>query len=223
MSDAAADASVEAAVSAIREGKPVVIPTDTVYGLCATPYRPEPVRALYRVKGRNEGQPTALLTTAVDVLLECVPELRGRPATLARALLPGAYTLILSNPARRFPWLSGSRPDTIGVRVPKLTGVARAVLDEVGAVAATSANLPGEADPKELSQVPDEILAGCGAVVDGGPVPGIPSTVLDLTGDEPRVIREGAVPASEALERLRASVASTFPSRNPGTGRRRLG
>lgn len=222
MTDADTDASVETAVAAIREGKPVVLPTDTVYGLCATP-RAEPVRALYRVKGRHEEQPTALLAKDFDVLLECVPELRGRPAILARALLPGPYTLILSNPARRFRWLSGSRPDTIGVRVPKLTGIARAVLDEVGAVAATSANLPGGPDPKELSEVPDEILAGCGAVVDGGPVPGLPSTVLDLTGDEPRVIREGAVPATEVLERLRTSVASTFPSRNLGTGRRQPG
>ena len=223
MSDAAPDASVEAAVAAIREGKPVVLPTDTVYGLCATPYRAEPVRALYRVKGRHEQQPTALLTTDLDVLLDCVPELRGHRAILARALLPGPYTLILPNPARRFPWLSGSRPDTIGVRVPKLTGAARAVLGEVGAVAATSANLPGAADPKTLREVPDEVLARCGAVVDGGPVPGIPSTVLDLTGQEPRVIREGAVPATEALEHLRISLASTFPSRNPGTGRRKRG
>jgi L-threonylcarbamoyladenylate synthase len=205
MSDVATAASVEAAVAAIRQGAPVVLPTDTVYGLCACPYRAEPVRALYRLKGRREGQPTALVTTDFDFLLECVPELRGRSATLARALLPGPYTLILSNPGRRFRWLSGSRPDTIGVRVPELTGVARAVLHQVGAVAATSANLPGGADPRQLDDVPSEIREGSGAVVDGGPVPGVPSTVLDLTGDEPRVIREGAVPAAEALARLRLS------------------
>jgi L-threonylcarbamoyladenylate synthase len=204
MSKVALDAAVDAAVAAIREGKPVVLPTDTVYGLCASPYRPEPVRALYRLKGRHEEQPTALLTTDLDFLLECIPELRGRSATLARALLPGPYTLILSNPGRRFRWLSGSRPETIGVRVPQLTGVAGAVIDRVGAVAATSANLPGEADPRQLDEVPTEIREGCGAVVDGGPLPGLPSTVLDLTADEPRVIREGAVPVAEALERIGA-------------------
>jgi L-threonylcarbamoyladenylate synthase len=204
VSKVATEASVEAAVAAIRAGKPVVLPTDTVYGLCATPYRAEPVRALYGLKGRHEEQPTALVTNDLDYLLECVPELRGRSAMLARALLPGPYTLILSNPGRRFRWLTGSRPDTIGVRVPELTGVARAVLDQVGAVAATSANLPGEADPRELNDVPAEIVVGCGAVVDGGPLPGLPSTVLDLTGDEPRVLREGAVPVAEALERIGA-------------------
>jgi L-threonylcarbamoyladenylate synthase len=197
-------AEVEAAVAAIREGKPIVLPTDTVYGLCATPYRAEPVRELYALKGRHEEQPTALVATDLDFLLECVPELRGRSATLARALLPGPYTLILPNPGRRFPWLTGSRPDTIGVRVPELIGVARAVLDHVGAVAATSANLPGGADPNALGEVPTEILEGCGAVVDGGRLPGIPSTVLDLSGSEPYVIREGAVPVAEALERLQA-------------------
>jgi L-threonylcarbamoyladenylate synthase len=203
MSEVAAGASVEAAVEAIRSGKPAVLPTDTVYGLCATPYRPEPVRALYRLKGRPEEQPTALLVTDFDLLLECVPELRGRSATIARALLPGPYTLILPNPARRYAWLCGSRPETIGVRVPELTGPGRAVLDQVGAVAATSANLPGAPDPMTVEEVPDEICAGCGAVVDGGELPGVSSTVLDLTGSEPEVVREGAVPASDALERVR--------------------
>jgi L-threonylcarbamoyladenylate synthase len=204
VSRVSAGAEVEAAVAAIREGKPVILPTDTVYGLCATPYRAEPVRALYGLKGRHEEQPTALVTNDLAFLLECVPELRGRSATVARALLPGAYTLILPNPGRRFRWLTGSRPDTIGVRVPELSGTARAVLDRVGAVAATSANLPGGADPKALDEVPTEILNGCGAVVDGGRLPGIPSTVLDLSGAEPRVLREGAVPPAEALARIRS-------------------
>jgi L-threonylcarbamoyladenylate synthase len=199
-------AAVEAAVAAIRAGKPVVLPTDTVYGLCATPYRAEPVRALYRLKGRSDEQPTALVAADLDLLLECVPELRGRAATLARALLPGPYTLILSNPARRFRWLCGTRPDAIGVRVPELAGPARAVLDQVGAVAATSANRPGEADPLSVADVPEEMRGGCGAVVDGGKLPGVPSTVIDLTGPEPRVLREGAAPATTALERVRAAI-----------------
>jgi L-threonylcarbamoyladenylate synthase len=206
MSERATGDSIDAAVAAIKEGKPVVLPTDTVYGLCASPYRPESVRALYRLKGRGEDQPTALATNDLDFLLECVPELQGRSATVARALLPGPYTLILPNPARRFRWLSGSRPDTIGVRVPEVTGVARAVFDRVRAVAATSANVPGGPDPRTLDDVPSQLRAGCGAVVDGGSLPGLPSTVLDLTGDEPRVVREGAAASAEALARIRAVV-----------------
>jgi L-threonylcarbamoyladenylate synthase len=204
MNKVATEASVEAAVAAIRAGRPVVLPTDTVYGLCASPYREEPIRGLYRLKGRGEEQPTALVAAELDFLLECVPELRGRSAVLARALLPGPYTLILPNPARRFRWLTGTRPETIGVRVPVLTGVAREVLDQAGAIAATSANEPGGRDPRTLQAVPQALRAGCGAVVDGGELPGVPSTVLDLTGPEPRVVREGAVSAAEALARLRS-------------------
>jgi L-threonylcarbamoyladenylate synthase len=204
MSQLEQEESIEAAVAAIRAGKPVVLPTDTVYGLCATPYRAEPVRALYRLKGRTEEQPTALVAANLELLLECVPELRGRSAMLARELLPGAYTLILPNPARRFRWLSGARADTIGVRIPAVSGPGRLVLDQVGAVAATSANLPGERDPRTLSELPAQLRDGCAALVDGGELPGVPSTVLDVTGSEPRVLREGAAPAADALERVRA-------------------
>jgi L-threonylcarbamoyladenylate synthase len=192
----------ELAVEAIRAGNPVLLPTDTVYGLCADAYREEPVRRLYALKGRGETQPTALLAADVDVLLDAVPELRGLAGTTVRALLPGPFTLVLPNPGRRFRWLTGDRPETIGVRVPDLPPVTQAVLEQVGAVAATSANLPGGPDPRRLEDVPTELRAGAGAVLDGGELPGTPSTVLDLTGPEPVVVREGAVPADEALGRV---------------------
>ncbi|HKY12070.1 MAG TPA: L-threonylcarbamoyladenylate synthase [Gaiellaceae bacterium] len=194
---------IEEVVAVIRGGQPVVLPTDTVYGLCADAYHQAPVRRLYRLKGRDELQPTALVTADVDVLLDAVPELRGRAGVIARALLPGPYTLILPNPARRFRWLTGNRPQTIGVRVPEVSGDPAAVLERVGAVAATSANRPGEPDPRAVDEIPEELRTSCAAVLDIGPLPGTPSTVLDLTGPEPVVVREGAVPAAEALERLR--------------------
>ena len=203
MSELSTDARlVDETVEAIRAGKPVVLPTDTVYGLCATPYKSEPVLRMYGLKGREEQQPTALLVFGLDMLFECVPELQSRVGQIARALLPGALTLILPNPARRFHWLTGSRPDTIGVRVPQLQGVGREIVQRVGAVAATSANLAGGPDPKRLDEVPEAIRDGAAALVDGGVLPGRPSTVLDLTGPEPQVVREGAVPAAEVLERL---------------------
>jgi L-threonylcarbamoyladenylate synthase len=196
--------AVEDAIDALRKGRPVILPTDTVYGLCASPYREEPIARLYRLKGRPEGQPTALVTASVDMLLECVPELRGRAAVIARALLPGPYTLVLPNPAQRYRWLTGGRPDRIGVRVPDLPADARRVVDVLGAVAATSANEPGGPDPTTLSDVPERLRQGCGAEVDAGRLPGTPSTVIDFTGDEPRVLREGAAPSAEALDRVRA-------------------
>ena len=192
----------ELVVDAIRAGNPVVLPTDTVYGLCADAYREEPVRRLYALKGRGENQPTALLAADVDVLLDAVPELRGLAGRVVRELLPGPYTLVLPNPGRRFRWLTGERPETIGVRVPDLPPETQTVLDRVGAVAATSANLPGDPDPRRLEDVPEQLRAGAGAVLDGGELPGTPSTVLDLTGPEPVVVREGAVSASEALGRV---------------------
>jgi L-threonylcarbamoyladenylate synthase len=196
---------IDEAVAELREGRPVVLPTDTVYGLCADPYREAPARELYRMKGTPPDQPMALLACDIDLLFECVPELRGRSGTMVRALLPGPFTLILPNPAQRYRWITGSTPDRIGVRVPELTGPGAEVVSRVGAIVATSANSHGATDPRRLEDVPVEIRAGAAALVDGGELPGAPSTVLDLSGEEPRVIREGAVPAEEALERALAA------------------
>lgn len=199
--------SVDAVVDAIRSGKLAVVPTDTVYGLAATPYREPPVRRLYRAKTRPEDQPTALVAASVELLFECVPELRGRSGMIARALLPGPYTLVLANPARRYRWLTGATPDAIGVRVPDVTGPAQEVLDRVGAYAASSANARGGADPRSLADVPEEILAAADAVLDAGELPGTASTVLDFTGAEPRVVREGAAPSADAFARAAAALA----------------
>jgi L-threonylcarbamoyladenylate synthase len=187
------------AVAAIRAGRPAILPTDTVYGLCADPYHEPPVRRLVELKGRDETQPLALLASDVDFLFECVPELRGRSGTIARALLPGPYTLVFPNPGRRFRWLTGSRPETIGVRVPEVEGETRQLLDRLGAVAATSANRHGEPDPRSIAEIPREILTRCAAIVDMGELPGTPSTVIDFTGPEPVVLREGAGPVEAAF------------------------
>jgi tRNA A37 threonylcarbamoyladenosine synthetase subunit TsaC/SUA5/YrdC len=92
---------------------------------------------------------------------------------------------------------------SVGIRVPVLPDAAADVVRRVGSVLATSANLHGGPDPRRLEDVPDPIRSACGAELDGGVLPGIPSTVVDLTGDEPRVLRVGAVPAADALARLR--------------------
>lgn len=185
-------------IEALRGGHPVLLPTDTVYGLASLPSE-SAVAALYALKGRAPEQPTALLAATPDQLLRAIPELdRTR-------LLRGPYTLVLPNPARRYPWLAGDRQDTIGVRLPDLSPAAAAVLEAVGCVAATSANDPGGPDPLTLGDVPMRLQAACPAL-DEGPLPGIPSTVVDLTGPEPRVLREGAVPAGEAVARVRAAL-----------------
>ena len=187
--------SVDDVAAAVEAGKLVVIPTDTVYGLACRPDREDAVRALSTLKQRSPEQPIAVVASGVEPLRELVPELA------LDDLVQGAFTLVLSNPARRLPWLAGSRRDTIGVRIPKVTGPAAELLARVGVLAATSANLHGGADPRRVRDIPAEILDGVAAVLDVGALPGTPSTVVDLTGAKPRVLREGAVSAAEALAR----------------------
>jgi L-threonylcarbamoyladenylate synthase len=197
------DDPVDRVIEAIRAGLPVLFPTDTVYGLAASADREEYALRLYRLKRRPQAQPSALLAPDVETLLACVPELRGRSEAIVRALLPGPYTLVLSNPACRYPWLSGERADAIGVRVAELPAAAKRVLAAVGCVLATSANEPGGPSPAMLDEVPDRIRGAVAAELDLGPLPGTPSTVIDFTGAEPLVLRAGAASADEAIERVR--------------------
>jgi L-threonylcarbamoyladenylate synthase len=188
------------AVAALAAGFPVLLPTDTVYGLMSAPNEAAAAR-LYELKGRERTQPTAILAATVEALLTAVPELDDQ---MLRKVLPGAYTLVVPNPAGRFPWLTGGTPGPIGVRVPELPPQTRDVVTTVGVVLATSANDPGGPDPITLDDVPARIRAGCAAELDLGPLPGTPSTVIDLTGPQPKILREGAIPATDAVRRLRA-------------------
>jgi L-threonylcarbamoyladenylate synthase len=197
---------VEQVVGALRAGDPVVLPFDTVYGLVADAFRSESTERLYRLKGRPEKQPSALVAADFDALLDCVPELAGRPEAIARALLPGPLTLIFPNPARRFRWVTGENQDAIGIRVPELAAPTWEVVREVGCVVATSANHPGQPDPASIDEVPEEIRRGAAVVVDGGVLPGTPSTIIDFTGVDPKLVREGAVAAADALARAAAAL-----------------
>jgi len=161
---------VNDAVAALRAGQAVILPTDTVYGLCALP---EHEGVLYELKGRDRTKPVALLAAEIDAL----------PAELDRDVLerylPGAYTLVF---------------ESAGVRVPHLPPEAADVVRAVGVVAATSANLSGGPDPRRVAEIPEELRAACGAIVDAGELPGTPSTVIDFRGAEPVVLRQGAGP-----------------------------
>jgi L-threonylcarbamoyladenylate synthase len=203
-----ASQTLDTAISALRAGETVILPTDTVYGLCVDAYHEAPIRRLLRQKKRPKEIPVALVASDLEVILDAVPELRGRAAVLARALLPGPYTLVLPNPAQRYRWLTGTRPDTIGVRVPDLPAETREVLDGFGAVAATSANIHGGPDPASVEDIPESVLRAAAAVIDAGPLPGTPSTVVDLTGPEPQILREGAVAAPDAMAAIAGATAA---------------
>jgi len=192
--------TVDAVVAALEAGGPVVVPSDTVYGLCVSPHSEVAYRQIGRLKGRAD-QPVALVANALEQLVRAVPELDGHTVLLEQ-LLPGAYTLIVPNPARRFPWLSQGNEGTIGIRVPDLPAPTYEVIARFGPVAATSANLHGGPDPRVLGDVPEEIRAAA-VCLDGRPTPGVASTVVDLTGDEPRILREGAGDVERVLATAR--------------------
>jgi L-threonylcarbamoyladenylate synthase len=183
-------AATEEVVAALRAGEPVVLPTDTVYGLCCDASTREPTERLYALKRRDLSQPSALLAASVDDLLRAVPELdRGHIRT-------GPFTIILPNPARRFEWITGKTPEAIGVRVPDLPQAAAEVVRALGVVVATSATLHGERDPVSLDDLAPELRAL--PALDVGPLPGTPSTVVSLTGAAPVILRQGAGDFSSA-------------------------
>ena len=179
-------------------GGVAVFPSDTVYGLACDPGNREAVERLYRLKRRSLEKPSAVMFFDRELALEALPELG--PATLAalERLLPGPVSLLLPNPAARFPLACGGDPGTLGLRVidvPALAGVRWPVLQ-------SSANHAGGPDPRALADVPEEIRRRTDMVIDGGELPGTPSTVIDLHGYEQTgewtIVRQGGL-AEEAV------------------------
>jgi L-threonylcarbamoyladenylate synthase len=198
-------ASATAFERCIREGGVAVFPSDTVYGLACDPENPAAVERLYALKRRPPDKAAAVMFFDLDAALaELGHDLGARTSAALCRLLPGAVTLLLPNPARRFPLASRADPDTLGLRVidvPVLNGVPVAVLQ-------SSANLSGGADARRLGDVAEPIRAGADLAVDGGELPGIPSTVVDLRAYEQdgawSIVRQGAV-ARDTLAPLLSS------------------
>jgi L-threonylcarbamoyladenylate synthase len=189
---------LEPLVEAFADGRAALIPTDTVYGLACAAHLPDACERMLGLKHRDLSRPTSIVAASLEAVFEAVlPGLPGRVVEQARRLLPGPVTLVVPNPDSRFRWLCGPDPSRIGVRVPVLHPVLAAAIDRVAAVAATSANLSGGADPGSLDEVPGELTSRVAVAFDTGPTPGgVPSTVIDLTGPEPMVLRDGALSAA---------------------------
>jgi L-threonylcarbamoyladenylate synthase len=190
----------------LRDGGVAVFPADTVYGLACDPEQPAAVERLYALKGRPPDKPAAVLFFALDRALDALPELEGRMRRAVEQLLPGQVTVLLPNPRRRFALACGPDRETLGLRVPVMSGDSSALGAVAGAVLQSSANLAGGADARRLDEVPVAVREGADLVLDGGELPGTPSTVVDLrelpaTGRW-SVAREGAVGADEIARRL---------------------
>lgn len=184
-----------------------IFPADTVYGLACDPDAEEAVQRLYRLKGRDAGKPAAVLLFSLELALEALPELGPRTRAALEALLPGGLTLLVPNPAGRWPLACGPDPGTLGLRVPALAAPLSALRTVRLAVMQSSANASGEPDARRLADVPAALREAADLALDGGELPGTPSTVLDLRGFEPdgawRVLRDGAVAREVVAEALR--------------------
>ena len=185
----------------ISVGGVAVFPADTVYGLACEPDSREAVDRLYVLKRRRPDKPAAVMFFALDLALAALPELGSRTGQALEALLPGAVTLLLPNPARRFPLACGVGGDgieTLGLRVPEWPPALAALGEVSWPVLQSSANVAGGPDARRLDDVPATIRARADLVLDGGELPGTPSTVVDLRTFERdgrwSVVREGAVP-----------------------------
>jgi L-threonylcarbamoyladenylate synthase len=190
----------------VAVGGLALFPADTVYGLATEPGSRDGVERLYRLKGRRPDRPTAVMFFRVELALAALAELGGRTRGALERLLPGGLTLLLPNPARRYPLACGPDPERLGLRVPRLTGELAPLAAVNWPVLQSSANVSGGADARRLEDVDERIRAGVDLILDGGDLPGTPSTVVDLTAYEDgggfEIVREGAVPSAEVTHAL---------------------
>jgi L-threonylcarbamoyladenylate synthase len=194
---------VEAFERCVARGGVALFPADTVYGLATEPESREAVERLYRLKGRRPDRPAAVMFFDVEPALEALPALPRATREATERLLPGGVTLLLPNPRRRFPLACGPNQDVLGLRVPAVEGP---LADMPRPVLQSSANRSGEPDAKRLEDVAEHIRAGVDLILDGGDLPGTPSTVVDLTAYHQtggfEIVREGAVSVEEIRDAL---------------------
>jgi L-threonylcarbamoyladenylate synthase len=195
----------------IAVGGVALFPTDTVYGLATEPDSKEGVRRLYRLKGRPPDRPAAVMFFDLELALAGLPELGPKTRAALERLLPGRLTLLLPNPARRFPLACGPEPERLGLRVPGLDGALAPLAAARWPVLQSSANRSGGPDARRIDDVDERVRQGVDQALDGGELPGTPSTVVDLIDYEHEgrfsVVREGAVPATQVAALLRGGTS----------------
>ncbi len=179
-------------------GGVALFPADGLYGLACDPTRADAIERIHRMKGRDDGKPSAVMYFSPLAMREVVAALGPRTRDALGALLPGPVTLVVANPERLYPLACREDPERLGLRLIEgpLAGAACAIFQ-------TSANLAGKPAPASFAEVDPAIVGAVDLAIDGGELTGLPSTVVDITGierDEPvRILREGALSAAEVL------------------------
>ncbi len=191
--------AIDAAVRAVQAGQLVVMPTDTLYGLGADAFDSDAVAALLAAKGRGRSMPVPVLVGSWDTLDGLVNWVPQRVRTLFEAFWPGGLTLIVEH-APALQWDLGDTRGTVAVRMP-LHPVALAILARTGPMAVSSANVSGRTPAEDIDDAREQLGEDVAVYLDAGPIrAGTASTIVDVTGEVPRIVRLGAV----SLEQLRA-------------------
>jgi L-threonylcarbamoyladenylate synthase len=187
----------------IAAGGVAVFPADGLYGLACDPLNQAAIERIHRIKGRDEGKPSAVLYFSPLAMRELVESLGERTRATVGALLPGPVTLVVANPEHRYPLACRADPERLGLRLidGPLEGMMWPVFQ-------TSANRSGEPAPAIFADVPHSVLSAVDVAIDGGPLAGSPSTVIDVTSldstGEWTVLRQGGMPPDELRERFAA-------------------
>jgi L-threonylcarbamoyladenylate synthase len=201
-----------AAVSAILAGDLVVLPTDTVYGVGADAFSPAAVRRLLAAKGRGREMPSPVLVGTVRAATALVEDLGQDGQRLIDEFWPGALTIVC-RATRTLTWDLGDTKGTVAIRMPQ-DPVALDLLRETGPMAVSSANLTGSAAPTTAGEAKDQLGESVAVYLDGGATEGgVASTIVDLTGAQPRLLRRGAI----SVGRLREVAAVTASGDAPGS------
>ncbi|HEU5107849.1 MAG TPA: L-threonylcarbamoyladenylate synthase [Micromonosporaceae bacterium] len=199
---------IDAAVEAVRNGELVVLPTDTVYGIGADAFTAYAVTSLLNAKGRGRDMPLPVLVGSRHTLDGLVYTLPPVARDLVEAFWPGALTIVVEH-APSLQWDLGDTGGTVAVRMP-LHPVALEVLRETGPMAVSSANKTGRPPANTADEAREQLGYAVRVYLEAGPAPDtVPSTIVDVTGEVPTLLREGALP----VEKLRDVVPDL---RRPG-------
>lgn len=196
-----ADRARKALERTIAAGGVAVFPSDGLYGLACDPLDAGAIARIHRLKGRDDGKPSAVMYFSPLAIRELVEGFGPRTKAAVSALLPGPVTLVVANPQRRYPLACRADPERLGIRL-----IGGPLAGTMCPVFQTSANLSGEPAPARFIDIPRQILDGVDLAINDNVLPGLPSTVVDVTALEGdgswRVLRDGALSPGDLASKL---------------------